>query len=265
MIAPRWRKVLRDTFGARGRSLLAVLAMAAGVFEITAMVHKYALLRPALTSMYGRTRPASATLQLDRVSDALVDSVRRVPGVADAEARPILVARVRIGPDEWVPAVLQVVRDFGALRMDTFVPDRGAWPPGRGDVLLERTALRVAKVRLGDSLALRTTEAGDRTMCVAGTVHAAGMAPAWMEHMVPGFVGWDSPLREGGGESAQIRIVVADHPLDEGYIREVADSVKTMLERSGHTVSRVTVPAPGRHPHADQMEAFLFLLLSFGI
>ncbi|TMQ73521.1 MAG: FtsX-like permease family protein [Candidatus Eisenbacteria bacterium] len=265
MIAPRWRKVLRDTFGQRGRSLLAVLAMAAGVFEITTMVHEYALLEPALHGMYARTRPASATLLVDRVSDALVDSVRCMPGVGDAEARPVIVARVRVGPDEWVPARLQVVRDFGAQRLDTFEPDHGAWPPGPDDVLLERTALRVAKVGIGATLALRIEGTADRSVRVAGTVHAAGLPPAWMEHMVPGFVAWNSSLREGGVESAQIRMVVADHPLEEGHIREVADSVRTRLERLGHTVTRVTVPPPGRHPHADQMEAFLFLLLAFGI
>src|SRR5439155_10754856 len=265
VIAPRWRKVLRDTFGQRGRSLLAVLAMAAGVFEITTMVHEYALLEPALHGMYARTRPASATLLVDRVSDALVDSVRCMPGVGDAEARPVIVARVRVGPDEWVPARLQVVRDFGAQRLDTFEPDHGAWPPGPDDVLLERTALRVAKVGIGATLALRIEGTADRSVRVAGTVHAAGLPPAWMEHMVPGFVAWNSSLREGGVESAQIRMVVADHPLEEGHIREVADSVRTRLERLGHTVTRVTVPPPGRHPHADQMEAFLFLLLAFGV
>ena len=38
-----------------------------------------------------------------------------------------------------------------------------------------------------------------------------------------------------------------------------------MLERQGHAVTRTTVPTPGRHPHADQMDAFLFLLSTFGI
>jgi putative ABC transport system permease protein len=66
-------------------------------------------------------------------------------------------------------------------------------------------------------------------------------------------------------EPSQVRIVVADHPLEEGYIRELADSAKALLEREGRTVTRVTVPTPGRHPHADQMDAFLYLLGAFGI
>jgi putative ABC transport system permease protein len=265
MIATRYRKTVRDLLQRPGRSCLAVLALAAGVFQIGVILYAYALLRPELTSMYGRTRPASATLTLDAIDDALVDRVRRLPGVAAAEARPVIVARARVGADEYVPAIACVVRDFDAQQLDLFTRDSGAWPPGPGDVLLERTALRVAGVHVGDSLTLRTADGAETRLRVAGTVHAPGLPPAWMEHMVPAFVGDDSRLRgPGADESAQLRIVAA-HPLEEGFIRELADSVTRALERGGRAVSRVTVPTPGRHPHADQMQAFLFLLLAFGL
>jgi hypothetical protein len=51
VIAPRWRKVLRDIFQYSSRSLLAVLAMAAGLFEIGALLYKYAVLQPVLSTM----------------------------------------------------------------------------------------------------------------------------------------------------------------------------------------------------------------------
>jgi hypothetical protein len=87
VIAPRWRKAIRDVLGRPGRSLLAIVAMAAGVFQIGTMLYKYAILQPELTSMYGRTRPASAILMTDRISDDLVDSVRRVRGVTPTASR----------------------------------------------------------------------------------------------------------------------------------------------------------------------------------
>src|SRR6185295_2829094 len=138
VIAPRWRKAVRDLTARRGRTAFAVLAMAAGILQITAMLAKYAWLQPELTSMYERTTPSSATLSVDHVTDALVDSVRRVPGVAIVEARPVVRARVRVG-DDWVPGVFYVVRDFRNQRVDTFQPDRGAWPPARVEVLPART------------------------------------------------------------------------------------------------------------------------------
>ena len=47
-----------------------------------------------------------------------------------------------------------------------------------GEVLLERSAVQVAEARVGDDLPLRVPGGGDRTLRLAGTVHAAGLAPA---------------------------------------------------------------------------------------
>ena len=57
VIAPRWRKVLRDLEARPGRSLLAALAMAAGVFEIGTLLVAYAVLDPVLRTMYDKTPP----------------------------------------------------------------------------------------------------------------------------------------------------------------------------------------------------------------
>src|SRR5262249_22707872 len=81
----------------------------------------------------------------------------------------------------------------------------------------------------------------------------------------PGFVSWRSRLRAGGPQSAQLPVVVADHSMDEGYVREGAGSVKAVLERHRPTGGRVNRPTPGRPPPPHQMEAFIYLILAFGI
>ena len=261
----RWRKAVRDLARRPGRSLLTVLALAAGVFEVALVLDAYALLQPELRDFYGRTSPASATLSTDRVDDALVDSLRALPGIARAEARPLVVARARVAADrEWVPAQVQVIRDFDNQQLDLFTRDTGTWPPGPGDVLVERSAIEFAGLVVGDSLTFRLEDGRTIRLRVAGTAHAPGMAPAWMEHMIPAFVGWDSPLRGGLSENGQFRFV-ATHALDEGDIRERSEDARALLLRNGVDVTRVQVPTPGKHPHADQMAAFRFLLLSFGI
>jgi putative ABC transport system permease protein len=172
---------------------------------------------------------------------------------------------VRSGPDEWLPALLNVVRDFDGQRIDRFSRDRGTWPPAPGEVVLERTALQVAGAKIGDTLTYRLGDGREVRLRVAGTAHAPGIPPAWMEHIVPGFVAWDSNARgEGSGETGQLRLVTT-HPLDEGDIRDRADTARALLARNGLQVSRVNVPPPGQHPHAAQMAAFRFLLLAFGI
>ncbi|HEV7501946.1 MAG TPA: FtsX-like permease family protein [Vicinamibacteria bacterium] len=264
-LAPRWRKAGRDLADQPGRAALAVLAMAAGAFGVTVILTGYAILARELAGTYADTRPASAILVGAAGDDAQVEAVRRLPGVADAEARPIFRGRVRVGPDEWAPLLVFVIRDFGDIRLDRFRPDQGAWPPAAGEVLLERTALSVARAGIGDTVSVKAAGGAPIALRIAGTVHAGGLAPSWMDHVVIGFVGPRSVLRaDGHGETPQIRILVAERADDPSHIREVAARVKEWLEARGGTVSRVEVPPPGRHPHADQMDTFLFLLGAFG-
>src|SRR5215813_11024909 len=98
--------------------------MAAGAFGVTMILTSYSILKRELKTTYTDTRPASAILVLDTaVTDDLVASVRRVPGVLDAEARPVIYGRIQIARNHWVPLTLFVVRDFNDLRLDRFKPD----------------------------------------------------------------------------------------------------------------------------------------------
>lgn len=268
-MAPRWKKALADVLVRPGRSVLAVLAVAIGVAAIGTLAFKQAILRPVLSNMHLGTNPASATFFVDSLDEGLLDLVRAVPGVGEVEARPLIMARLRVGNpgDEiLVPAMLYVVDDFDDQRINTFLRDAGAWPPGAGEVLLERTAVTVAKAARGDSLWLKLAGGAERPLRFTGTVYAAGFAPAWMEHVVYGFIPRDSRARlDGSRESLQLLMRVAEHPLEEGHVREVADRVRGAIEGAGYGVRRVNVPTPGLHPHTDQMNTFLYLVGAFAV
>jgi len=260
VIAPRWRKVVRDVAGTPLRTTLAVAAMAAGAFGVSMILTSYSTLTRELKTTYTDTCPASAILTLDAaVTDSIVATARRVPGVSDAEARPVIYARVKVAKDQWMPLILFVVRDFRDLRMDRFVADSGAWPPSDDEVLIERASLSVTHANVGDRVFVRTIDHGERPIRIDGTVHAAGLAPGWMEHAATGFVTWTSVLR-AGVESQQLRILVSGDGLDERHIRNVAKRVESAIGK----VTRIDIPTPGHHPHAAQMDTFLFLLGAFG-
>jgi putative ABC transport system permease protein len=265
MIAPRWRKAMRDLAESPVRAALAVLAMTAGAFGVGMIVTSYTILKRELATTYSSTRPASAILYTAGIDEATVQSVRLLPGVRQAEARPTIRGRLRTAGGEWKPLTLFVVRDFDDLRIDTFRRDAGNWPPREDEVLLERSSLPVARVSIGERVTVKTSDGNERMLRVAGTVHAAGLAPGWMDHDVSGFVSGRSIARgDRPAEVTRLMIVVAGDQLDESHIRTVTTSVKGALEGAGHKVLGVDIPRPGRHPHADQMDTFLFLLGAFG-
>jgi putative ABC transport system permease protein len=103
MLSPRWRKVLRDLWGNKIRTLLVVLSIAVGVFAIGMIAGSRVILLRDVAAAYAASSPSSATLYTAWFDDDLVQVVRHMPGVREAEGRHSIGARLKIGPDEWRP------------------------------------------------------------------------------------------------------------------------------------------------------------------
>jgi putative ABC transport system permease protein len=110
-----------------------LIALAISIFGVGAMLDSYSILTREIARNYQATNPASATLELTSVDDALAAEVRTFPGIADAEARATILSRVRVGND-WTRLLLFVINDFNDLRLNKFERESGAWPPPRGVV-----------------------------------------------------------------------------------------------------------------------------------
>src|SRR5262245_27932001 len=102
-----------------------------------------AVLGREIRDSYLATQPADATLELaSGVDDGLLAEIRARPEVAAADRRQVVRARVKLrDQDPWQMFVLFVIDDFDAMHVSTFKPEQGAWPPPRGAVLVERTAV----------------------------------------------------------------------------------------------------------------------------
>jgi hypothetical protein len=78
-----FRKILRDLWRSKGRTLLAVLSIFIGVFAIGTISGLRDLLPQRMQSSYALTNPAHIYIMLNgRASDDDLASLARVPGVA---------------------------------------------------------------------------------------------------------------------------------------------------------------------------------------
>lgn len=250
----RWAKVRRDLVLAGGRMAMMVVAIAAGVSGIGAVLAANTILEREVAANYLGTRPADATLELDRVDQALVEQVRLRPGIAQAEARSTITARMRIGPDEWRPLLLFVVPDFTAMRLAAFRPLAGAWPPPQGTMLIERSAVEMVPA---GPVVVQLPGGESRTLTVSGKVHDPALAPAWQERAGYGYV---TPQTLGLTTFDQVRIRVTGQDVP-GVARELA----TWLRGQGREVHEIQVPPRGQHPHQTQMRSVMVMLLIFAI
>jgi putative ABC transport system permease protein len=265
-ISTPWRKALRDLWLNKARTLLVVLAIAVGVFGLGLVLDSYAILTREMNENYQRTNPASATLYTGPLDSATLEAVGALPQIAEVEARRMIVGRIQTGQDEWLNIWLFVIDDFSQVRLDKFTPDSGQYPPQTGEILLERADKRLLHLNEGDTATVKIPNGAATDLPVTGIVHAPGLAPAWMEGFAYGFISRET-LASLGGEPYldELKIRVAENPLDKASIRTTAYELKTWLEQNGQTVSRIEIPEPGKHPHASQMATLLFLLETFGL
>ena len=261
-----WHKAIRDFWHERTRTVLVVLAIAAGIAGFSTVLSTYAILVRELNDGYLATNPASATLWVDR-ADAEVRRAVLVGGnVSDAEARRVVTGRIKAGPMEWRNLTLFVVDDYGNIRVSTLKHERGAWPPSTGEILIERDAFQVIHARIGDAVRVKTANGIEKTLRITGSVHDVGQAQARMENVVYGYITLATLARVGEEPWLdQLKILVAKNRYDEHHIRDVVAGAVKRIESDGHVVRRVEVPPPGKHPHAQIMGLLLLAMSSFGL
>src|SRR6185312_8161616 len=113
MASPRWLKVARDASRHKGRTLLAVLALATGLTGTGALLDTWSLVRRATAETYLASLPVSATLRVDRLDDATLAEISASPRVAAAHGRRVASASLVAGTGE-TPALLFAPETFDA-------------------------------------------------------------------------------------------------------------------------------------------------------
>jgi putative ABC transport system permease protein len=261
-----WKKVIRDLLTNKTRTILAIIAMIIGITGVGAVLNARAILSREMDGNYLRTNPASATLWIEGLDDETVRRVNSMPGILDAEAGRTVVGRVRSDDGDGKEIDMFVVKNFSDIRISKFEPEDGKWPPEKGDILVERAAMRVIDAKIGDILDIKLPGGSYTGLKLAGTAYAPALPPAWMENKVFAFTTPET-IQQLGGDSGfnELKITVSEDRMDKTSIKSIAYKLKDMLEQNGKKVSKIEIPEPGKHPHATQMETLLFLLEAFGI
>jgi putative ABC transport system permease protein len=265
MIGPRWRKVLRDLWVSKTRTVLVVLSVAVGVFSIGMVAGSQQILFRDLTASWLAASPSSATLFTQPFDDALVETVRKLPGVGWAEGRRIVNVRVKVGED-WKDLQLIAVKDFNDIRLNRFTPELGVYPPKDQELLVERASLDWVGAQPGETLTIELPSKKLRSMQLVGTVHDITQPLSSFTGRGSAYVTFDTLDWLGEPRDFdRLDFVVSDKPLDEAHIKDVLNTVVDKVERSGREVYFTRVPTPGKHPSAQYIQPMVLLLGVLGV
>ncbi|MBI3433873.1 MAG: FtsX-like permease family protein [Proteobacteria bacterium] len=263
MIRPRWRKLFRDVVRDRGRSLMAFIAVTVGVFGFATILTAFSILTREIRDIYASTNPASATIEVDAVTETMLAKARAFPGISQAEARAVVLARAKIG-NEWFPMLLFVIDDFDAIRLNIFRRISGAWPPPLGAMLVERSALRLLGPGEQKAVVVKTPNGRPTEVPIAGVVHDMTLAPAWQERYGYGYIRRETLTSLGEAPLLdELRVRFEGDHGDVAIIEAKAQALAVALREQGAKVRELKVPPPKKHPHQDQMMAVLALFIAF--
>jgi putative ABC transport system permease protein len=258
MIAPRWRKVLADVLGNPTRTILVVLSIAVGIVAVGMVTGAYVVIGTDLPQQYGATNPAHARLFTGAFDEDLVRSVRRLPGVEDAEGERRMTVQAQIGPSKQQELRLFAIDEFDRQRIATVAHEAGQWPPGKQELLVERASLDVLGVQPGDDLTVKLGDDRLRTLKVVGLTHDLNEIAANFTGVAYGYVNFDTLEWLGAPRNYnQLELRVVERQDDRAHIEAIAQQAADKMEKAGVAVGRVFVPEPGKH----QMEQFLTPML----
>jgi putative ABC transport system permease protein len=219
-----------------------------------------------MTLRYQATNPAHAQLYPSSFDDQLVESVRRMDGVREAEGRlDEISARLKVGPDQWKPLRIDVL-NYDDQRLNLVSPVSGDWPPPKKQLIIERQSLPLTNAQVGDVVEIETRDGKIRHLRIAGLAHDMNNPPAPFVGRVYGYVTFETA--EWLGEERrydELLIQVSENETDKDHIQAIADEVEKKIEKSGRNVYWTWIPEPGEHPANESVEPLLLILGVLGL
>lgn len=267
-ISPRWRKVLADLWGNKLRTILVMLSISVGVFAVGMVYSSSLMFERDLARSWRSASPASASLYADPFDEELVQSVRGMRGVKEAEGRRNVDLRVQTADGEWRQMVLIAIPDYVKQRVNVVRSQSGAWPPGDGDVLLERSSRTELGIPPGGRILVETPAGRKRSMKVTGLVYDPSQISSLFSGRYYGYINMDTLEKlDEPRQLDQVNLVVEPRVLngkDTGPIEAVGRQAWSKLEQGNTTVYWLQVFKPGEHPLQSVINALILLLSVLG-
>ncbi|HJZ47246.1 MAG TPA: FtsX-like permease family protein [Roseiflexaceae bacterium] len=261
MLSPRWRKILGDLWSYKTRTVVVILSIAVGVFAVGMIAGTQVILTRDMQASYLAIDPPAAILGVSAFDDDLVEAIGRMPQVDEAEGHGGLSVRLSIGPDTWRTLHIAAFPDYNHIRVNKITSERGAWPPPKHEILIERSSLSLTNAQIGDSVMVELPNGTQRSIRIAGTAHNINMPPAAFTGWVDGFVTFDTLEWLGGSRDYfALFLTLNDKTLDRDGVGKVINLVRDKIERGGYDVNFAYVPIPGKHPADSAMQPMLLIL-----
>ncbi len=238
----RIQKVVRDLWENKTRTILVALAIAVGVFAFGVVGSSRIVLQASLTSAYESSNPADAIMYVTPFDDSLVDFVRGLREVSDADGRRETSVNIEDVTGDRDTFYLYAIPDFDNAHVAKVTPETGSWPPQRREVLLERSDYNIAEFPTGDTIHIELPDGTPYDLQVVGTVHDISKFPAQNYNEGYGYITLDTLSWMTGGRYYNRLLIRLEDTSNRRQVEQTVTKVRERIENEGYVVSSVEIP-----------------------
>ena len=256
-----FRKVWRDLWNNKGRTLLVVLTIAVGVLAVGMITASNTLMIRQMTLAQSSSQPSNIILGLrGTIDDATVKSLERLPGVDGAQGVANLGLRWKPTLDaNWQSASIVALNDYQRQQFDLVQLRTGRWP-STGVLAVEFDQAGPYQVpALGGKIYFEVN-GRPKPMTIGGTVRDPQQFPPPFGNQVTFYATRDQLVLLGGSRDfSEVKLGIPSYT--KAQAQQTADLVTQRLKKLGVTVGSTTLQDPLRHPVQDIMDGVGLVLI----
>lgn len=242
-----WHKVWFDLWHNKGRTLLAVFSIAAGVFAVGGIFGLLDQLLSTMDAAHRAVQPSHINIILrDYVDRRVVDGLKDTPGLEGIEPVNQISVRYKLRPeDEWQIGTLIERPDYAAQTYDQVVLKDGAWPQGNM-LAVERLTSEHWDIPIGATV-LFEINGEAREFTVGGLIRHPFVQPPPFGGQA-NFFADAAGLAEFGvpqGRFGQLLARVEDYSLARA--QDLAGELRSRLGQQGYNIAVTLYQDPERH------------------
>ena len=264
---PRWRKVIHDLVDNKMRTLLVVFSIAIGVFSIGVIAGAYAIISNDMSASFAANNPMNVEVRTGYFTDDLIDTIKSMKGVAEAEGRNIFTIRVRTpGSVKWMKFNFVAVDNYKESNINLLRKISGESEPGKGELLLEKKATAKINAAIGSDLEIQLEDGSIKKLKVTGIVQDQTTSAGDFLAAPFAYISMDSLVSlHQPDEFNRLFVVATDGKNDEDHLRQLSADIKDKVEKNNIAVIRTRLMKTNEHPLGSTVQAILGILGALGI
>ena len=259
-----WRKVLRDLWGGKLRTLLVVLSTAVGVFSLGLAFGALNLVQEQMTESHILSNAPHIEMWTAGLDEMLLQGIRRVPDVVDVQGEQRVSIHWKFaGEEAWRDGEIIARHDYATQSMYPITLLTGAWP-GKRTLAVERMSAAHFDIPVGSTIIVQVGRR-EREIQITGSARHPYTPPPQIGIGEATFcatsemLAWltDQPERFN---ALYVRIMT----FSEEAAQAAVEQVSARLKRAGVEVYGHSFVQPDRHWAQDMIDTVLLILVVLG-